>query len=657
MNFFQQQQKARKQSRWLILAFIGITALIVLAIDTIVLVVMGVHQPIFSGGLNDNSPTLVSMLSVDAMRQNSGLLIASSGVTASIIVLASLFKIVSLSSGGAQVALDMGGTRVTADARDPLRRRLYNVVEEISIASGTPVPDVFVLESEPAINAFAAGYGAADAAVAVTQGTLEKLNRAELQGVIAHEFSHIFNGDMRINIRLMGILFGITVLAMMGRRFLQARRYSSRSSKNNGEAAIFIVALALIIIGYIGLFFARWIKSALSRQREYLADASAVQFTRDPSGIAGALKKIAAYGHASYLEKDAEEVSHMLFSSGLRSTLFATHPPLQTRIKRIEKRFDKGEIENLAQNLRRLEQREHQQAAEAERELEVKESRRPIGGILAAADIISHIGSPEPQRIAAAAVLSNSIDSALKRAAHSVEWCPELLLYCLLDNDTQIRDKQLLVVLQQMGDISESKLRHLLASNGTIAIDQRLPLMEIAFPNLKRRPRQDVEKLAQTVEAIVMVDNSVDSFEYLLSRLVRQYFNESDLPSRTRLHGRKKLTQCIDELTTLVSILASHGHNPGDHQSLQTSQRAFKAGMSSVGIEHRNLSFTENWQRSLDQALEKLDRLSATEKEKVVTAVATTALDDQKLITAEQEMMRVICALIHVPLPILQTAE
>ncbi|MCL4154771.1 UNVERIFIED_CONTAM: hypothetical protein GTU68_058060, partial [Idotea baltica] len=191
------------------------------------------------------------------------------------------------------------------------------------------------MENEPGINAFAAGYTPADAAIAVTQGTLEKLSRSELQGVVAHEFSHIFNGDMRINIRMMGIIFGIMVLAILGRKFISSQRVRVRSSRDNGSAAV-AIGFALVLIGYVGLFFARWMKSALSRQREYLADASAVQFTREPDGIAGALKKIAAYNHSSYLKTDAEEVSHMLFSSGYRSLMFATHPPLVNRISRIE---------------------------------------------------------------------------------------------------------------------------------------------------------------------------------------------------------------------------------------------------------------------------------------------------------------------------------
>lgn len=656
MNFFQHQEKAKKQSTWLILAFTGITLLIVMVINLLAFVVFGSHISLTTGGygLADGAAGS-SLFTLDNLQASAGLLLTVSAITGGVIVLASLFKVASLKSGGAKVAADLGGTMITADTRDPLRRRLYNVVEEISIASGTPVPDVFVMENEPGINAFAAGYTPADAAVAVTQGTLEKLNRAELQGVIAHEFSHIFNGDMRINIRLMGVLFGIMVLAIIGRKFLSSSRYRLSSSRDKNAGAVIAIGGTLMVVGYIGLFFARWIKSALSRQREYLADASAVQFTRDPSGIAGALKKIAAYNHSSYLQADSEEVSHMLFGSGYRSLMFATHPPLAQRIERIEKRFDAGELEALAKKLRHQEHQEHIQAEAAKEEQEKAKSGKRQSGLLDVDGLIENIGNPEIGRIAAAAIFADSINDSLMQAAHSPEWSPEVLFYCLLDENEEWREQQLLAIVQEMGDLSENKLRHLITSNGLVKTEERLPLLEMAFPSLKRRPIQDVKKILATVEKIASVDSNIDTFEYLLSRLVKQYLFEYHIPNKTKLHGRKNLSSCIDELALVVSIVASHGQLSGSAQGLQLAQRAFRSGMSAVGIEHKNLIFTEDWQNGLDQALENLDQLSAPEKAKVVLALGKAVLDDGQVITKEQEMMRVICSLIHVPLPLLQS--
>jgi len=273
---------------------------------------------------------------------NLSLVAGISLATIGFISLSSLYKIALLSSGGGKVARSLGGTLVTAEINDPLRRRLYNVVEEMAIASGIPMPEVYVLEKESGINAFAAGFTTSDAAVTVTCGTLETLSRDELQGVIGHEFSHILNGDMRLNTRLMGFLFGILVIGLIGRAVLNSARYDnirSGTSRRDGAGAIYLAGLGLFLIGYIGVFFGQLIKAAVSRQREFLADASAVQFTRQTQGIAGALKKIAAAQQGSELQTvDTDEVSHMLFATGASfSSLLATHPPLIQRIKALER--------------------------------------------------------------------------------------------------------------------------------------------------------------------------------------------------------------------------------------------------------------------------------------------------------------------------------
>lgn len=656
MNFFEHQEKARKQSRWIIFAFIGVALLIVGAVDLIVLALFALQGPLSSGTAAITQAGPQAILDPQIWAANSEVLIGSSLATGGVIALSSLGKIASLRSGGGKVARDMGGVLITPDVKDPLRRRLYNVVEEIALASGVPVPEVFVMENEPAINAFAAGYSPADAAIAVTQGTLEKLSRSELQGVVAHEFSHIFNGDMRINIRMMGVIFGIMVLAILGRKFLHSSRYRVSSSRDNNGGAIVFMGMALMLVGYIGLFFARWMKSALSRQREYLADASAVQFTRDPDGISGALKKIAAYNHSSYLKADSEEVSHMLFSSGVRSLMFATHPPLEKRIGRIQKGFDSGEIELLAKKLKAQEQRRHIQAEQAAKEQSEKASGNR-NGAFDVGSMIQNIGNPEFERILAAAILSADIPSGISDAAHSLEWAPEVLFYCLLDNNLDLREKQLLIITQQMGDISERKVNHLIASNQPISADQRLPLLEICFPTLKRRPIADIEKILKTIQLLVLVDNRIDSFEYLLSRLVERYLVESKDPSRTKLHGKKKLADNLSELSTVISIVASHGHSNDGAEGLQIAQKAYRAGMAAVDVHHTNLSFTDTWQKELDKALLALNNLRPADKAKVVEAIAATIVDDGELVTAEHEMLRAVCSLIHVPLPILNRAQ
>jgi len=348
MNFFEHQDNAKRQSRRLFLIFLLAVVVIVALVDLVVVLAVSYL------GMKTNPGNMLNMFSADWFSQNAGLLVGSSLITSGFIGASSLYKTVRLSFGGGSVARDMGGTLITADVRDPLRKRLYNIVEEMSIASGLPMPELYVMEEEAGINAFAAGSQASNAAVAVTRGALEQLNRDELQGVIAHEFSHVLNGDMRINIRLMGILFGILIISLIGRTMLRGTRRThigrSRDS-GGGVAAIMLIGTALAAIGYVGLTVGRIIKAAVSRQREYLADASAVQFTRQTEGIKTALMKIGAFQNGSVLRThDAEEVSHMLFGKGFRSisSVFATHPPLVDRIASLDPSFKPGDIEKLA---------------------------------------------------------------------------------------------------------------------------------------------------------------------------------------------------------------------------------------------------------------------------------------------------------------------
>src|SRR5688572_22250190 len=280
MNFFERQAAARRTSSRLVVLFALAVAGIVFAIDAAAFLAYGAGADAEPGEIG-------------------ALLVFTTLLTLGVIGLGSLYRVASLRGGGEPVALQLGGTPVPEDTTDFNLRRLRNVVEEIAIASGVPVPRIYVLEHEQAINAFAAGYSPADAVVAVTRGALDRLNRDELQGVIAHEFSHILNGDMRLNVRLIGVLFGILVLAIIGRKVLQFGRIGGRD--NRGAAAVLLAALVAMAIGYIGLFFGRMIKAGVSRSRETMADASAVQFTRQTRGLAGALKKIGGLGEGSRL--------------------------------------------------------------------------------------------------------------------------------------------------------------------------------------------------------------------------------------------------------------------------------------------------------------------------------------------------------------------
>ncbi|MDH5622546.1 MAG: M48 family metallopeptidase, partial [Gammaproteobacteria bacterium] len=430
MNFFDAQDQARRSTRRLVFVY----ALATIAIIAVVTTFTGFVIQVFAGLPPGDQGGILALTAV---------------LTALFILGSSLYKTSRLSAGGGRVAVDMGGTLVATSVEDPLRRRLRNVVEEMAIASGVPVPEIYVLEEEQGINAFAAGYSPSDAAVAVTRGTLELLDRDELQGVIAHEFSHILNGDMKLNVRLMGVLFGIMSIGLLG-RFVLRGTYRSRnifSSRNRVHPAILIGGAGLAILGAIGVFFARMIKAGVSRQREFLADASAVQFTRQSGGIAGALKKIGGYRAGSRINAtDPEQVSHMLFGSGAKlQGLFATHPPLIERIRALEPGFKE-------ENYPDVEPRHRGIGVDTETDSGSQRASFAAGVTTAIGSggrevlvdsIIQTVGQPTNDHVEFARDIRLSIPETLYHAAHSSEFVYLLVLSLVLDRSGSVIDRQL----------------------------------------------------------------------------------------------------------------------------------------------------------------------------------------------------------------------
>jgi Zn-dependent protease with chaperone function len=632
VNFFEHQARAQRNSRRLLVIFVLAVIAIVVAADLALLL---------AAGLTVGGSQVVSPSFWDAIVSNVPLLVGGAVVTTAVILLSSLYRIASLSGGGGGVAQELGGVLVDADTADPLRRRLRNVVEEMALASGVPVPAIYVLEQEPGINAFAAGYTPSDAAVAVTRGALEHLSRDELQGVIAHEFSHLLNGDMRLNIRLMGALFGILVLALAGRKVLTGVRISSGGRKQNG-GGVALVALALMIVGYVGLFFGRWIKAGVSRQREFLADASAVQFTRFPGGIAGALKKIAAHQQGARLVADSEEVAHMLFGQGFPGRLFATHPPVLDRIRRIEPGFDPVDLQALAV---------------PERSADAAEGPSPAaqdtGGGANLDDLIGGIGQPGWQQVVSVAALAAALPRGLLMAARSVEWAPEALLRILLDEDSPVRDAQLLIIAKKLGSDSETQVRYLLETSPTVTRDQRLPLLEIAFPAIRRRPRAYLERFQACVDAVVHADGRVDAFEYLLAKTVDLHLADARAPQQAQPAGRSSLHKTASEASVLLGILAGHGH-----ADATAAEAAWRRGLAQADLPAPETAsdppyrFGEDWSRRLDAALPPLDLLAPAEKERLLKGMLAAILDDGRVVNAEIELLRAAAAALHIPLPL-----
>ncbi len=646
MNFFEHQDRAQRRTRWLLFLF-GLAVLaIVLVMNAIVLVLFGQAGPVAAG-----EPWLTR----DFLSRNVGVVVWTTVLTVGLIGLGSLYRTLGLRDGGGTVARELGGTRIDGDTRDPLRRRLMNVVEEIAIASGVPVPEVYVLEEEAGINAFAAGYSPDDAAVAVTRGTLEHLDRDELQGVVAHEFGHVLNGDMRLNIRLMGMLFGILVMALIGQRVLLAMRLS-RNNRNAG--GIVAAGLALIVVGYIGLFFGRWIRASVSRQREYLADASAVQFTRQPDGISRALKKIGA-GQAA-LRADTEEVGHMLFASGALGQMFATHPPLVRRIQAIEPGFDPEELETIREQMQQDAQtRRTEQEARAEAEAREREPAAEPGNMfLNPEQLMENIGDPGLAQILGAGLLVAAMPGPLERAAHSDAWGVEVLLYLLISSDPDVRDHQLLRITARRGAESESRVRTLLDAEPALRPDLRIPLLEMSFPVVRHRPREERQALETLIDELIRADGRVSAFEYATGRLLRRQLRDLDQPARARPGGRQRLDHQASHARDVLAVLAHHGHP--DHP--EQGRGALRAGLVALAIEDPDddgiaaaleaAADASTWADGLDRVLEALDALRPADKQRLVTAMLATITHGGETVIAEVELLRAIAASLHVPLPV-----
>lgn len=631
MNFFDAQDQARRTSRRLVFLYIVATVLIVLGVT----LVAGV-------ALFSVSDSQYDLSFEGFLMQQGPLLIVVAIVTTLVILGATAYKTAALSSGGGQVAASLGGTLVPADTNDPQRRQLRNIVEEIAIASGVPVPDIYVLEQESGINAFAAGFTSGDAAVAVTRGTLELLDRDELQGVIAHEFSHILNGDMRLNIRLMGTLFGIMVIALAGRMMLRGVRFS----RNKNAAPVLILGLGLTLLGGIGMLFARIIKAGVSRQREYLADASAVQFTRQTRGIANALKKIGGYSSHSYLTAaDPEEVSHMLFGAGSKlSGMFATHPPLTDRIQALDPNFRASDYPDVDNRTRQRVQAESTGSGAGVTSALAAGSAAPLSE-----SIVDMVGDPETEHVTYAAALRRSVPELLYEAAHSSEMAYLLVIALILDRSGRVLAQQLSLTEQQLGRERTLMVRKYYDELSKTGAEYRLPLMEIAFPALKRRPLPQLSYLTELAGAMIDVDGEIDLYEYCFYRVLVGNLDQASDPARHHKRRRVAREPVRKAAANLLRVVASHGHVDD-----AARKRAFDAGIAKFGRWGEAFDYGTDEKYSvpvLDESLDVLLALNSEGKQMLLEAVIEVVMSDNRLAIAEAELIRAICASLHCPLP------
>jgi hypothetical protein len=547
---------------------------------------------------------------------------------------------------------------------------------------------VYVLEQEAGINAFAAGHSPANAAVTVTQGALDRLSRDELQGVIGHEFSHVLNGDMRLNVQLMGWVFGLFVIGLIGRMILQVSPRNRRSS-----GGLVALGFAVMVLGYVGLMAGRILQAAVSRQRERLADASGVQFTRNPQGLKGALVKIAALPEGSRLvAADAEQAAHMFFAEGL-SRVFATHPPILERIRELDPHFDPRELESAAaepdQEPSRAEFAGDEAAvglaaaAQAATGGQVAAGGRvAVGGQVAgggpvvagsqfaggglggvgpipraraaaalatsnspAAHFVAQVGRPETEHIVHAQAVRLALAPGVRELTESPGGAQSLVIALLISRDPVIRDQQLAMLAKSTNTASLAVIQRVIPLAQTIDPMLRLPALQRAFPALRRLTVPQRKALAQLTTDLIHADARIDVFEFCLAKLLETLLN--DELDATKPHGTLTLEDAQSEISLLFATLAQIGT-----QDARAARMAYEVGIATVlPMRRPPYAAVEDWPRKLSVALPRLELLHPFAKKVVIEGLVKTVANDEMLMDEEAELLRTVCALLHCPLP------
>jgi Zn-dependent protease with chaperone function len=629
-DFFERQDIARRNTTRLVILFALAVLTLIVSIDLLLAGVLGYL------GRNPDTGTIDWALAVDpqvlSLSVIGTLLVAGGGT---------LFKIAQLRGGGHVVAEQLGGRLLNPDTAVPSEQQLLNIVQEMAIASGAPTPPVYLMDNEAGINAFAAGFTPSDAVIGVTRGAADTFTREEMQGVIAHEFSHILNGDMRLNIRLIGLLHGILIIGMLGYFVLRMAAFSgagrSRSRENSSPLPMLALGAGLMAVGFFGTLFGNLIKAAVSRQREFLADASAVQFTRHPAGIANALKRIGGATTGSGIENpNAPEASHMFFgraTSGL-SGLFSTHPPLDERIRRIEPSWDGALPEGQT----------------------VSGAQPAAAGASAFAGSVAPSGPPSVDQVGQpageahiqyAARLIKSLPAALVSAAHETYGARAVVYALLLDHEAEPRKRQL-AHLEAAADagVYEETLR-LMPFVQQIDMRARLPLLDMSLPALRGLVSAQYDLFKSNVAALVEADNTIDLFEWSLHRILLHDL-EAHFVKRSPPRVRHRTLAAVrPHAELLLSMLAYAGH-----RDLESAQHGFEQAKLSLGLPDARLHSADAVQFSaLDAALGAVEESAPKVKRQVLRAAVACIAADRTVTATEAELLRAMSASVGSPMP------
>lgn len=660
MDFFEQQAKAHRKTKQLVIYFtLAVISMIILIYAVAVFVTAYADSRQHHRYTDDYSQTQTQFNVWDPK------LFAEVALgTIIVIFCGSAYKTMALSGGGGAVAESLGGRLVASNTNDPDERKLLNVVEEMSIASGVPMPQVYVLDEENAINAFAAGHTTSDAAVCVTNGTLKTLSRDELQGVIGHEFSHILNGDMKLNVRLIGILFGILCLATIGRVMLYMRSNNDRD-KNPWP----LIGIFLLVIGSLGVFFGRLIQAAVSRQREFLADASSVQFTRNPTGLSQALQKIGGAG-SRLSSPHAPDASHLFFANGLADSLFgamATHPPLEDRIRAIDPNWD-GKFQDVDQS-------SSASGKFSEETPNRPRERRPvfvdgkmiilggaIGDAMAAPPVIKsqsvlrNLGNPTPLHLRYAEEMRDALPDNLKNTAREPLAAAALIFALLLNADEKLRTTQTDGIAKNFSPDVATQTAALFPDVSRIAAHARLPIVNLALGALKQLTPEQFQKFSQTLTWLVQSDGEVGLFEFVLQKIVLRHlapkFNGTR-PASVQFYTLKPL---VPDCAVVLSALAYVGSDDAGE-----IQKAFDTGAPYLrAAGEAALTLQPREQCGIAQISAALDRLTQAVpiiKKNLLEASTQVVGADGVIQESEAELLRAVADTLDCPMPPLGVTE
>lgn len=639
MNFFEQQDQAHRQSKKLLWLFFLAVIAIVMAVDA---AVAGIWLMGFGGRFFTiwDCPPQYFLISTTVV-----LLFIGSGT---------LYEMYRLRDGGDAVAKMAGGRLILPSSSNLLERRLLNVVEEMALASGIACPHIYVLDGEDAINAFAAGYQQNQSVVAVTRGALQRLTRDELQGVIGHEFSHILNGDMRMNVKLISVLFGIQMLATFGQELLYgiARWNDSRGRDEKGagvQLVLLFLGAVLFVVGYVGIFFGRLIKSAVSRQREFLADASAVQFTRNPDGIGGALRKIGGLGSVNQCgsridNPRAEQLSHMFLGAArpqLMAGLFATHPPLQERLRHVYGKdvafMEASVIAEPARTTTGMDVLWHGGAV--------------ISGFNAASTgHTSGTAVSTERKVATPVNIAADIgvfSTAIVQAARDPAAACDLVCALLLDRSQSAPFVLQLQILQQTAGVQVERAQQLLLEIERMPRSLRLPVLDLAMPALRLLPALQKTQLLAAVNRLILVDHHMTQAEFILQTVLEKRLGPK--AGRSVAVRYSNLQELRMQITLLFSLLAQS--QPDENAALAAFRNAALT-VPELNLQDKDLRTSA----SLDffevrRALGKLNQFSPLAKSFLLRGMVAAASEpaDGKLSDGQIDLLRSICAALDVP--------